>query len=107
VEKPFILEDLIDSMRKALQKVDAEGPEEQNLIHKEEVVQVLERAAMDGDFVSRRLFDGTDAFQKYNLANAEKLAILTGELHWIENQMGALSPKQKRWLEQRSMAEIW
>ena len=107
VEKPFTPEDLMASVRKALQKAEAEGPEEQSLIHREEVAQVLERAAADGDFVSRLFFDGADALQEYDLTSAEKLAILTGDIQWIESQMGALSPKQKRWLEQRLSAEIW
>jgi DNA-binding NtrC family response regulator len=107
VEKPFTPEELMASVRKALQKAETERPEDQNLIHREEVVAVLEKAATDGDFVSRLFFEGADALQNFNLTNAEKLAILTGDIQWIESQMGALTPKQKRWLEQRLSAEIW
>jgi hypothetical protein len=41
------------------------------------------------------------------LTGPEKLAILTGDIDWIEQHIGALNPTQRRWLDQRLSAEIW
>jgi len=107
IEKPFTPEDLVAAVRKALQKAASEEPEEQKLVHRDEVLSVLEKAASDGDFVSRLFYEGADALQDFTLNRAEKLAILTGDIHWIESQAGPLTAAQKRWLEQRLSAEIW
>jgi hypothetical protein len=53
------------------------------------------------------LYEGADALEEYDLTGPEKLAILTGDIEWIEAQIGALTADQKRWLEQRLSAEIW
>jgi len=107
VEKPFTPDMLVTSVRKALEKAAKEEPEKQELIHKDEVIRVLERAAVDSQFVASLFYYGADALQDYDLTGSEKLAILTGDIHWIENQIGALTPEQKRWLESRLSAEIW
>ncbi len=107
VEKPFTPDMLVTSVRKALEKAAKEEPEKQELIHKDEVIRVLERAAVDSQFVASLFYYGADALQDYDLTGPEKLAILTGDIHWIENQIGALTPEQKRWLESRLSAEIW
>jgi len=107
IEKPFTPEGLLASLNKALQKAEAEEPEKQELIHKDEVINVLEKAAVDGDFVSRLFYEGADALQEFDLTRPEKLAILTGDIQWIESQIGPLTETQKRWLEQRLSAEIW
>jgi hypothetical protein len=77
------------------------------LIHKDEVIRVLERAAVDSEFVTSLFYYGPEALQDYDLTGPEKLAILTGDIHWIESQIGELTPPQKRWLESRLSAEIW
>ncbi len=107
IEKPFTPDVLLASINKVLQKAEAEEPEKQELIHKDEVIKVLEKAAVDGDFVSRLFYEGADALQEFDLTRPEKLAVLTGDIQWIESQIGPLTETQKRWLEQRLSAEIW
>jgi len=68
---------------------------------------VLDRAASDSEFIANLLYQGADALEKYDLTGPEKLAILTGDIEWIEGQIGSLTANQKRWLEQRLSAEIW
>ena len=68
---------------------------------------MLERAAVDSEFVTSLFYYGPEALQDYELTGPEKLAILTGDIHWIESQIGELTPQQKRWLESRLSAEIW
>ena len=107
LEKPFTPDELIQTVRKALSKNHALAPEKVELIHKEELLSVLEKAATDGDFVAKLIYDGADALEGYNLTPHEKLALLTGDINWIESYVGVLSPTQRKWLESRLSAEIW
>ena len=107
VEKPFTPDMLVTTVKKVLQKAATEQPEKQELIHKDEVIRVLERAAVDSEFVASLFYYGPEALQDYELTGPEKLAILTGDIQWIESQIGSLSAEQKRWLESRLSAEIW
>ena len=107
IEKPFTPDMLVTTVRKALEKARLEQPERQEVVNKDEVIRVLERAAVDSEFVTSLFYYGADALQDYELTGPEKLAILTGDIHWLENQLGPLSPVQKRWLESRLGAEIW
>ena len=107
IEKPFTPDMLLTTVRKALEKARTEAPEAQEVVHKEEVIRVLERTAVDSEFVSSLFYYGADALQDYELTGPEKLAILTGDIQWLESQVGPLSAVQKRWLESRLGAEIW
>jgi DNA-binding NtrC family response regulator len=107
IEKPFTPEELVNAVRRALEIARKKEPEEQRLIHKEEVIKVLERAAHDSVFVSNLCYHGADALEGYDLTGPEKLAILTGDITWIEKHVGPLTETQKRWLQQRLTAEIW
>ena len=62
---------------------------------------------MDSEFVSSLFYYGADALEDYDLTGAEKLAILTGDIQWLEVNIGKLTNEQKRWLNQRLSAEIW
>ncbi|RKY03164.1 MAG: response regulator [Spirochaetes bacterium] len=107
IEKPFTPEQLVDAVKSALEVTATMEPEEQKIIHKQEVIKVLERAGTDINF-SENLFEkGADALEEYQLTGPEKLAILTGDISWIEEHVGKLSEVQKRWLIQRLSAEIW
>jgi DNA-binding NtrC family response regulator len=106
LEKPFTPEELLLSVDKAVQTAASQVPQEQALTHKEEILRVLERAASDGEFVHQLLHNWADALDGYNLNNAEKLALLTGDIDWIEKYAGPLTAKQKRWLEKPLSAEM-
>jgi DNA-binding NtrC family response regulator len=107
IEKPFTPDMLLTTVRKSLDKARVEPPEPQEVVHRQEVIRVLERAAVDSEFVSSLFYYGADALQDYELTGPEKLAILTGDISWLESQLGPLSAAQKRWLESRLAAEIW
>ena len=107
IEKPFTPDMLLATVRKSLDKARVEPPEPQEVVHRQEMTRVLERAAVDSEFVSSLFYYGADALQDYELTGPEKLAILTGDIQWIESQLGPLSAVQKRWLESRLAAEIW
>ncbi|MFO8165971.1 MAG: hypothetical protein R6T98_15740 [Desulfatiglandales bacterium] len=46
-------------------------------------------------------------FGEYDLTGPEKLALLTGDVEWIEQEIGPLTRSQRRWLDLRRSAEIW
>ena len=96
IEKPFEPEQLLDAVARAL-GIAAEN-EEQGLIHKEEMAKVLERAESDDEFFAKLLENGADALDEYDLTKAEKLAIVTGDVSWIEDQVGRLTRPQRRML---------
>ncbi len=107
LEKPFSPDQLVKTVNAALQLAATREPEDQGLIHKEEMLRVLEQAATDTELVYNLLHYGSEALEDYDLTGPEKLAILTGDINWIEAHIGALNPTQRRWLDQRLSAEIW
>ena len=107
LEKPFSPDQLVKTVNSALHIAETSEPEEQALIHKEEIIKVLEQAATDTELVYNLLHYGAEALEDYNLTGPEKLAILTGDIKWIEEHVGTLTPTQRRWLDQRLSAEIW
>jgi len=96
IEKPFEPEQLLEAVARAL-GISPET-EEQGLIHKEEMAKVLERAESDDEFFANLLEAGADALDEYDLTKAEKLAIVTGDVSWIEDQVGRLTRPQRRML---------
>jgi DNA-binding response OmpR family regulator len=96
IEKPFEPEQLLDAVSRAI-GISKEA-EEQGLIHREEVAKVLDRAESDDDFFMNLLEHSVDALDEYNLTKAEKLAIVTGDVLWIEEQLGRLTRAQRRML---------
>lgn len=107
IEKPFTPEQLAKSVAAAIELEKTLEPEEQAIIHKEEVIKVLERAAAEDEFKRDLLYHGSDALAEYELTRPEMLAIITGDIKWIEEQIGPLAQHQKSWLEARLSAEIW
>jgi DNA-binding NtrC family response regulator len=107
LEKPFTPEDVLQAVSSALDAAAARPPEAQGLVHREEVIRVLERAASDSAFVAALEAHGADALEGSGLTGPEKLALLTGDIGWIEKHVGPLSARQKRWMEQRLSAEVW
>ena len=107
LEKPFAPDDLVKVIQKALHIAATTPPEEQRLIHKEEILKVLERAATDYMLVYNLLHYGAEALDEFTLTPAEKLAILSGDIKWIEQHVGTLTPTQRKWLEGRLSADIW
>jgi DNA-binding NtrC family response regulator len=106
LEKPFSPDGLVAVVRKALSARPGAG-EADETIHRGEIIRLLERAAVDQNLVYELMHCGADALADYELTNAEKLAILTADIEWIEKQVGQLSPSQRKWLDARRNSEIW
>ena len=107
IQKPFDPDQLIQSVSKAIDLSISQKPEEQKIIHKQEVIKVLELVADDSHLRNDLLYYGSDALNEFDLTGPEKLAIITGDIQWIDQQIGPLTAKQKQWLEARLSAEIW
>ncbi len=107
VEKPFTPDQLLKAVASALDTAATKPAEVQTVVHKEEIIKVLEKAATDKTFSHDLLLYGADTLYDYDLSGPEKLAILTGDIEWIEEQIGPLTKSQRRWLELRKSAEIW
>jgi len=107
IEKPFTPDQLIKAVGSALDIAATQVPEVQDLIHKGEMIKVLEKASSDMEFFTSLLEHAADALDEYDLTGPEKLALLTGDITWIEEQIGTLTRSQRRWLEVRQSAEIW
>ncbi len=107
IEKPFTPDQLLKAVKTAVaHAADALMPEQQALVHKEEILRVLERAVADTEFVYKLLHRWADALEEYDLTGPEKLALLTGDIEWIEKRVGPLTDKQKRWLQRPLSAEV-
>ncbi|UCB45456.1 MAG: hypothetical protein JSV25_14800, partial [Spirochaetota bacterium] len=75
-----------------------QAPEPQDLIHRDEVIKVLEQVESNDQFLINLLEYAADALDEYELTGPEKLAILTGDFEWIQEQIGPLTQSQRRWL---------
>jgi DNA-binding NtrC family response regulator len=107
LEKPFTPEQLLKAVSSALEATTTQEPEEQAIVHKDVLIKVLERAATDKEFFTDLIEQAADALDSYELTGPEKLALLTGDITWIEEQIGPLTKEQRRWLDLRRSAEIW
>jgi DNA-binding NtrC family response regulator len=107
LEKPFSPDELIKTVNSALDIAGRQQPEEQGIVHKTEILRVLEKAGTDQELVYNLLHYGADALDDFDLTGPEKLAILTGDIQWIEKHVGTLTANQRKWLDQRLSAEIW
>ena len=106
LEKPFSPDGLVAVVRKALGTRPG-ADEADETIHRGEIIRMLERAAVDQNLVYELMHCGADALADYELTNAEKLAVLTADIEWIEKQVGQLSSSQRKWLDARRNSEIW
>ncbi len=107
LEKPFSPDGLVYTVQKAMQPVPPEAIEDQGVVHRDEILRLLERAATDQNMVYELMHCGADALADFQLTNAEKLAILTADIEWIEKHIGQLSATQRKWLDARRNSEIW
>jgi len=107
LEKPFSPDGLVAVVQKALKVPPSDQAGDPGVINREEILRMLERAATDPNLVYDLMHCGADALSDYEFTNAEKLAILTADIEWIEKHVGELSPVQRKWLEARRNTEIW
>lgn len=99
-----LAEQKVPVSRNFIEKIDTE---EGNLIQKQEVLRVLNRASRDQNFWRDLLENGSAALKDFKLSNRAKAAILSGDLNWIRKHVGDLSEKQMEWILSRLEMERW
>jgi primase-polymerase (primpol)-like protein len=81
--------------------------EEAKVIQKREVIRVLNRTYEDPEFW-RDLADlGSEALDEYRLSPEAKAAIASGDLKWINEEVGELTQKQLKFITKRLEREVW
>ena len=108
--KPFTEDQIKAAIDEAL-KAHAEKPaetvtkkaetEEERLIQKREVLGVLSRTAEDRDFWADLMENGSLALADYELSSEAKAAISSGDLKWINANVGELTQKQLMFIYKR------
>lgn len=79
----------------------------EKLIQKRAVIQVLNRSAEDSDFWTDLMEIGSEALVDYNLSMEAKAAIASGDLKWINENVGELTQKQLMFIYKRLEREAW
>jgi len=83
------------------------GHPELTMMHENEILQVLDRAAQDPGFIADILDKGSAALRDYSLTLREKAALVTGDIRWIETRIGELTDRQCTLLNCILQREAW
>ena len=74
---------------------------------KKDVLDVLKKAAQDDNFIAELTYHPIKVLKKYNLTKVERIALITGDIQWLENHLGKLNEKLRTWLYCKLEQEIW
>jgi DNA-binding NtrC family response regulator len=116
LSKPFTEDQIKTSVGEALREKNRKrsettlakaASEEEKLIQRREVIRVLNRTAEDADFWKELMFSGSDALQGYTLSDEAKAAVASGDLRWLNREVGELSQKQLKFIYKRLEREAW
>jgi len=114
--KPFTEDQIKKAIDEALQEhvekptvaaIQKAQTEEEKLIQKREVLGVLSRTAEDADFWGDLMENGSLALANYSLSSEAKAAITSGDLKWINENVGELTQKQLMFIYKRLEREAW
>jgi len=114
--KPFTEDEIKVAVDGALKKLKEAGSsriedrvnaEEYKLIQKRELINVLNRTADDDDFWKDLMENGSAALKNYHLSTEAKAAVLSGDLGWINHNIGELTQKQLMFIYSRLEREAW
>lgn len=112
--KPFSEKQILKSVNKTLELRDGDSDvyvhtisETDRLIQKKEVLQVLDRTNEDQLFCHDLKQKGFEALADYALSDEAKEAITTGDLDWINSNVGELTQKQLKYVFECSQKKDW
>lgn len=105
--KPFTDDQIKTAINEALKQHDAGPFRLFSLIQKREVLDVLSRAADDKNFWNDLMALGSEALDKAQLISDAKAAIASGDLKWINENVGELNQKQLRFIFKRLEREAY
>jgi len=115
LRKPFTDDDFLSAVGLALKEREKENDtdvflsetKEGKIIQKREVIRVLDRTYEDSAFWSDLMDKGGDALADYLLSSDARAAILSGDLKWINENVGELTQKQLMFILKRLESEVW
>ncbi len=114
LRKPFTVDEFVAAVRAALKEGEKETIEElitetqkQRLIQREEVIRVLNKASEDELFWRELLENGSGALEGYRLSPEAKAAIASGDLGWLQKNIGELTEEQLILIHGRLEREAW
>ena len=105
--KPFTDDQIKTAINEALKHHDAGPFHLFSVIQKREVLGVLSRAADDQKFWDDLMELGSEALDKTQLISDAKAAIASGDLKWINENVGELNQKQLRFIYKRLERETY
>ena len=105
--KPFTDDQIKTAINEALKHHDAGPFHLFSVIQKREVLGVLSRAADDQKFWDDLMELGSEALGKTQLISDAKAAIASGDLKWINENVGELNQKQLRFIYKRLERETY
>jgi len=106
--KPFDERALLGAVRRGVQFEEASSNQENGLSQNAgAIIEVLERAHRDDQFIVDLTEQGSKALDGYGLTWEEKAAIAGGDIQWVERHVGTLTEEQKTWLNCRLQQERW
>jgi len=105
--KPFTDDQIKTAINEALKEHDAGPFRLFSLIQKREVLGVLSRAADDQKFWGDLMELGSEALDKSQLISDAKAAIASGDLKWINENVGELNQKQLKFIYKRLERETY
>jgi len=113
LRKPFSEDEFLTAVYGALWERGREEMEaglatvEGRLIQKREVMKVLNRTAEDKNFWVDLLEKGSAALAGYKISGEAKAAIISGDLKWLNENIGEFTQKQLAFIYKRLEQEAW
>ena len=95
------------AIEESVPKITAFSAPSRSKSEADEIVGILSRAADDWHFITKLTADGSGALADYDLSTPAKAALLSGDLGWLERQVGKLDARLRRWVDCRLQQEIW
>jgi DNA-binding NtrC family response regulator len=116
LSKPFTMDEFMGAVDKAAKVRTEPAPaagvappftEEERLIQRHEVVRVLDRTSQDLRFWRELMESHSGVLKDYRLSDEAKAAIFSGDLRWINENVGELTQKQLMFIYKRLEREAW
>lgn len=111
--KPFTEDQIKTSVSNALKPLEETRTKTEpdtgvdTIIQRREVIQVLNRTWEDPAFWTDLMEQGSRVLADYQLSSAAKAAITSGDLKWINENVGELTQKQLMFIYKRLEREAW
>jgi DNA-binding response OmpR family regulator len=112
LRKPFTDDEFLTAVGTALKEKSSmeeliSETQKDRLIQRQEVIRILDRAYQNHSFWIELMEGGPEALKDYRLSKAAKAAIISGDLGWIQANVGELSDQQLLFIYSRLQREAW